>query len=488
MMRKLIFIISCLCVITCSWAEQPPMEQWVAWYDSPNSGHDTASAMTLDVEGNIYVTGWSDQDYITIKYDSNGIQLWTARYNGPGNSLDIAKSIALDETGNVYITGESEAANGKYDYATIKYNSEGSEQWVARYNGPANDEDNACMIAVDDFENVYVTGTSYDPNTSKDYATVKYDQNGNELWVARYNGPQNLTDESRGLVVDQYNDIYVFGTSWFDYATVKYDPNGVELWERRYNYSENSHDYAAALTIDQFDNIYVTGSTEYAFTTTIKYNTDGDQLWVCSYSEPNCLSYPQSIKVNKWNNVYVAGRNPIEYLTTMKYDPNGIVHWTRQYTGPHFSYGGVQPQLLDLDSMGNIYMAGPTDYSDSNSSNYAIIKYDSDGNQCWAVEYNGVANGFDMPFAIIADDMGNVYVTGMSHNVPYKSDCATIKYTQHGYCTDFIEGDFDNSCRVDLVDFTMMGESWLDVYNLSDLATLAEYWLTCKFALEEDCW
>jgi len=61
-------------------------------------------------------------DYATIKYDSQGNELWVARYNGPGNNIDEANAIALDEAGNIYVTGVSRGDRGngiREDYATI---------------------------------------------------------------------------------------------------------------------------------------------------------------------------------------------------------------------------------------------------------------------------------------------------------------------------------------------------------------------------------
>ena len=108
-------------------------------------------------------------DYATIKYDSAGQQQWVARYNGSGNSGDEAHAIALDTSGNVYVTGQSYGAGGDTDYATIKYDSAGQEQWVIRYNGPGNPFDFAFAMAVDASANVYVTGES-----DADYTTIKY--------------------------------------------------------------------------------------------------------------------------------------------------------------------------------------------------------------------------------------------------------------------------------------------------------------------------
>ena len=137
----------------------------------------------MDGSGNVYVAGQSygsgtGSDYATLKYDSAGNQLWVQRYNGPlGNSQDAATAIAVDGSGNINVTGYSTDSTGSgtdFDYATIRYDQDGNELWVKRYNGPANNDDEAYAIAVDGSGNVYVTGLSYSSvSSSWDCATIK---------------------------------------------------------------------------------------------------------------------------------------------------------------------------------------------------------------------------------------------------------------------------------------------------------------------------
>jgi uncharacterized delta-60 repeat protein len=237
---------------------------------------------------NVYVTGSSDRstdsDYATVKYDPNGNQLWAARYNGSGNSDDSASAMAVDSSGNIYVTGWSRGSGTNFDYATIKYCPDGNQLWVARYDGPGNNSDHAYAIAVDGSGNVYVTGSSYGSGTSPDYATIKYAPDGNQLWVARYNGPENMDDQALDLTIDNSGNIYITGWSSFngqynyDYTTIKYASDGNQLWVARYNGSGNGADFARALTVDSSGNIYVTGasysgtSDDYA---TIKYTQHG---------------------------------------------------------------------------------------------------------------------------------------------------------------------------------------------------------------------
>ena len=96
------------------------------------------------------------------------------------------------------MTGGSYGYRIPYEYATIKYDTDGNEQWVARYNGPGPDFDMANAIAVDAEGNVYVTGLS---NYAS--ASIKYDNLGNELWVRRDAG------YGRALTLDHDGNVYV---------------------------------------------------------------------------------------------------------------------------------------------------------------------------------------------------------------------------------------------------------------------------------------
>src|SRR5437899_1251273 len=92
-----------------------------------------------------------------------------ARYNGPANLDDSAKAAVVDGAGNVYVTGSSTGAGSGLDCVTIKYDFTGQQQWVARYNGPANLNDDCVGIAVDVSGNVFVTGSSQGSGTGYDY-------------------------------------------------------------------------------------------------------------------------------------------------------------------------------------------------------------------------------------------------------------------------------------------------------------------------------
>jgi hypothetical protein len=120
------------------------------------------------------------------------------------------------------VTGSSEGSGTSDDYVTLKYNSDGQQEWVARYNGPGNHVDDAYAIAVDDSGNVYVTGDSGGTDSADDCATIKYNSDGQQQWAMRYNGAGNFVDYAETIAVDNAGNVYVAGQSDFDYVTIKY--------------------------------------------------------------------------------------------------------------------------------------------------------------------------------------------------------------------------------------------------------------------------
>src|SRR6266498_373634 len=195
-----------------AYAQTVPQADWVRNY---SSGYDPAFAfayaLAVDTSGNVYVTGSSYganglADYATIKYRSSGETLWVQRYNGPGDNWDAATELVLDSSGNVYVTGHSYGSDF-FDYITVKYDSAGVQQWAARYN---NSYDYATDLAVDPAGSVYVTGYSYGFGTYYDYATIKYSAAGHQRWVARYHGGTG-DDFAYDLAADASGNVYVTG-------------------------------------------------------------------------------------------------------------------------------------------------------------------------------------------------------------------------------------------------------------------------------------
>jgi hypothetical protein len=194
----------------------------------------------VDAAGNVFVTGNSpgsgaNSDYATIKYDANGNQIWAARYNGPANGDDVALSLVLDGAGNIYVSGWSYGIGTGADYATIKYDTNGNQIWVARYNGLRNDDDRAYSLALDSAGDVYVTGYSMGTRSGRDYATIKYDADGNQIWIARYNGLGNSWDQGISAALDASGNVYVTGQSvgndiGYDYCTIKYSGGDIANW------------------------------------------------------------------------------------------------------------------------------------------------------------------------------------------------------------------------------------------------------------------
>jgi len=227
-----------------------------------NGFYDIARGVAVDNANNIIVTGYCDIGddcvYLTVKYDSSGTIIWadTLGY-GP---WDSALDVAVDNANNIIVTGyTSDGVNN--DYFTVKYDSSGTILWQDIID--KHQFDQAYAVAVDNSNNIIVTGCSGEPFSDYDFLTVKYDPSGTILWQDTLDNNNN-EDVAYSVAVNNTNNIIVTGYSAamggdYDYFIVEYDSNGTILWQDMLDNGDD--DIAHGVAVDNADNIIITGKS-----------------------------------------------------------------------------------------------------------------------------------------------------------------------------------------------------------------------------------
>jgi hypothetical protein len=310
-LRKLLLL--CFMVFSFVFTFSQVKEQWVT-----KGGNE----LVVDNNGNVYIIG----DYYTRKYDANGNKIW--------EKTGRRRALTVDRLGNLYVTGAIRPKENDYDYETIKYDPNGNELWVRHYNRPSfiYSDDQASDIALDSTGNVYVTGYSFD-GLGGSLVTIKYDSNGNELWITLY-----TRGYPNAMAVDGYGNVYITASvsgNSRGYTIIKYSAEGKELWAK----SNNNGSSSFSIALDRSGNAYITGLADGA---------KGDP----------------------------------DYFT-VKYDTDGNLQWERRYDGGGYDY----VSSLALDAKANIYITGASGDSKYNYD-YATIKYDTNGKELWIKKFD----------------------------------------------------------------------------------------------------
>jgi len=247
-------------------------QQWVQVYDGAISGNDELLELVIDATSNVYVTGNTEAsaanyDFLTIKYNAGGTQQWLRTYDGPAASGDYGKGITLDMNGNVIVTGYSFQTNQWFDYLTIKYSNAGTQQWTARYSFGSNRYEESWDVVTDNAGYIYITGQSQQTGNNSaptDCATVKYSPAGGQVWAKRWDGGFTTEDRAYGIALDDTANVYITGysksASNLDCVTIKYDSSGTEEWAVRYNSQYNQDDVAYDIAVAN-GSVYITGKS-----------------------------------------------------------------------------------------------------------------------------------------------------------------------------------------------------------------------------------
>ncbi len=136
-------------------------------------------------------------------------------------------------------------------------------------------------------------------------------------------------------------------------------------------------------------------------------------LWQTTFDgSGNGNDYGVQLKINSSNDIFVAcvveGTSSSDF-GILKYSSSGSLTWSNSWNGSN--NGDDIPSDLDIDNLGNVYIVGGTETSNT-FSDYAIVKFNAAGTFGWASTYD-YANLHDAATSVTFDN-SKVIVTGAS--------------------------------------------------------------------------
>lgn len=401
---------------------------------------------------------------------------WSTFYGGFGE--DAVNGMEVDVDGNIYITGYTSSTNamaqlgyhnsyqgGFFDVYVAKLNPAGNRIWGTYFGG--NKGDYGTEIAIDKNNKIYVTGFTFSGNfettpgvhqeelgNNYDAFLFKLNYTGSLIWSTLFGG--GSYDYARGIAIDTLGDIYISGSTssslaiadggWQneksagnDEFLAKFSPDGLRIWAT-YMGGEKD-DYSRAVGVDLENNVYLVGYTEsttgIAFSgfdntwsgnydcTLTKYNSAGELIW-STYFGGNGDDNANGIDFDVNNNVYIAiqtgtnsGLAHLGYRGTnaggqdamlAKFNPDGDRLWSTYYGGAAEDMGKAVAVSDEY-----VYLCGHT-YSNAGIAAYAyqnsiggngdalLAKFDVFGNFYWATYAGGFFDEFGRTIHVLNNE------------------------------------------------------------------------------------
>ncbi len=380
--------------------------------------------------------------------------VWTSYFGGSG--YDEARASVTDENGNIYITGMTSATSGiatpglqtnygggNYDAFITKFSSNGQRIWSTYFGGSGSDFGNS--IALDMFGGIYIGGaTSSSSGIATTQQTVyggglydgyyaKFNVNGILLWASYIGGPQE--DLVQSIDVNPAGRIAIL-------ATVKSN---------------------AISTTGGYQTTYGGGTSDMY----LRYAmTNGTPLWsthigglgedvgssICFHADTLILvggytASTNAIASSGAQNTYGGGLFD-GYIGL--FDDSGLRLWST-YAG---STGDDQIHAVTSNNFDHIYVSGSTTSTTGFASTGAsqntnqggeydafISRYSFTNQRLWCTFFGG--EGLDRGFGIATDELGNVYLGGITSSENNINDDAFQESLGGG--TDLFFAFFDST-------------------------------------------
>jgi hypothetical protein len=359
---------------------------WEIDWNHANDDDDYGSSLVLDSNGDVIVGGASfvstqnDYDFTLLKYSSSGTLIWERHFNGPGSTQDAITAVAVDSSDNIYLVGGSAGLTSGLDYSVQKYSSSGTFLWESRYDYAGYSDVPVDLIVV--AGKPVVTGGSGDSWTNWDFATVKYDTNGNQLAAKRSSNAGLGYDQPYDIAKDSQGNVFVCGQYFnaqgdADIKVIKLDDELDEVWTYSQNYAGND-DEARGLTIDENDEVFVTGSRQDSLGNAHLFichlNTAGVESWSSEFQTGSPLHESRGYRITSYDSTLIftgtMNLGNTQNMITGSYSKTGNRLWAHEIEN---TIGDDAPWNVSVNTDGNIVTTGVQ--AGNTGPTYILAKY-----------------------------------------------------------------------------------------------------------------
>ncbi len=256
-----------------------------------NSNSDNNAELvnaSLDNDSNLIVTGYeqSENECLLGKYDPNGNLLFLQTLSGEQSPNFSSLFLTTDKEDSIYLSGIHQYDVSHARLVVTKYSSAGQQAWV-RYDDGGGEDDlgdyySSGPIIIDADGDLVASGDIAISSHVSKRSLIKYDRDGNRLWIHRTSRYYAVLDRVVGLYSDESCNLYVVEQVLPKLSETRMLPHGIvgvseldsagnSLWRQNY-LGAHVHPGNALVTSSAFDAssgiLYVCGTSDFNPVTT----------------------------------------------------------------------------------------------------------------------------------------------------------------------------------------------------------------------------
>ncbi len=446
----------------------------------PSNG---AHAVTVQSDGKIVAAGRGDDDFVVVRYNTNGSLDTTFDTDGitttnTGTSRDGAHAVAVQSDGNIVAAGVSQG-----DFAMVRYTTDGSldttfdtdgitttntaQSFIASGARAVTVQSNGKIVAVGGGDRAIVV-VRYNTDGSLD---TTFDTDGITTTTS-VSGDDSV--EGNAMALQSDGKIVAAGALDGDFAMVRYntdgsldttfDTDGITTT----NINPESYDFATAMALQSDGKIvvageYRTGGAAGGRLALVRYNTDGsldttfdtDGITTTNTAGPFRIYGVGGVAVQSDDKIVVAA-GAGDWVVA-RYSSNGSLDTTFDTDGitttdiDRIGVGTESADAVAVQSDGRIIVAG------SSKGDFAMVRYNTDGSLDTTFDTDGITTtntvGSSLGHgarAVAVQSDGKIVAAGTSDG----DDFVVVRYN--------IDGSLDTTFDTDGITTTDIGTSSAD--------------------------